>query len=56
MTPRLLTGLTLTILDVTFRMWSRNEKADIVAITEEIFESLTNLVGPSTRASRKAHR
>jgi AcrR family transcriptional regulator len=56
MTPRLLTGLTLTILDVTFRTWSRGGKADIVVITEQVFDSLTTVVGPSVRTVRKAHR
>jgi AcrR family transcriptional regulator len=54
MTPRLLTGLTLTILDVTFRAWAKEEKSNIVVIAEEIFEALTTLVAPSARAARKA--
>jgi AcrR family transcriptional regulator len=56
MKPRLLTGLTLTILDVTFRTWSRDAKADIVVITDDVFDSLTAVVGPSVRAARRTHR
>src|SRR5262245_38322575 len=39
--PRLLAGLTLSIMDVTFRVWSTRQAADIVPITDEVFASLT---------------
>jgi len=41
--PRLLTGLTLSMMDVTFRVWSKRNAADIVPITAEVFETLTTL-------------
>jgi AcrR family transcriptional regulator len=52
-TPRLLAGLTLSILDVTFRVWSSRSAAEITAVGEEVCDALTSLLqdaGPATRA------
>ncbi len=53
---RLLTGLTLSIMDVTFRVWSNRQAADIVPITDEVFESLTSIVSSTRQALRKQSR
>jgi len=55
LTPRLLGGLTLSILDVTFRVWSRGEGpiADTVA---DVFVNLTKLLSPESRAVSKRPR
>jgi len=55
-TPRLLAGLTLSLVDVTFRAWSKRGETDIVAITEQIFGALTALVSQQPRATRKKQR
>jgi AcrR family transcriptional regulator len=52
-TPRLLTGLTLSILDVTFRKWSKRADTDIVAITDEVFATLTALVSDRQPTRKK---
>ena len=54
--PRLLTGLTLSIMDVTFRVWSTHQAADIVSITDEVFASLTGIVAGARQATRKLSR
>jgi hypothetical protein len=55
-TPRVLLGLTLTILDVTFRAWARDHDAEIGAIADDVFATLTGLVadgaGPAPQARR----
>jgi len=51
-TPRLLTGLTLSILDVTFRVWSKQSGSDIVAITEQILGTLTTLTRDKGQGTR----
>jgi len=56
MTARLLTGLTLTILDVTFREWSKHRDADIVEISEHALATLTALAGDSAPSVRKVSR
>jgi len=59
-TPRLMTGLTLTIVDIAFRIWSKRTGAEILDITEEVFERLAALVADpperARRAQRQAHR
>jgi AcrR family transcriptional regulator len=55
-TPRLLVGLTLSILDVTFRVWSKRSDADIVAITEDVFATLTGLISERSRPTHKKPR
>jgi AcrR family transcriptional regulator len=42
--PRLLATLTLAVVDVTFRAWSKAEGADIVAIADDVLDTLTGLV------------
>jgi AcrR family transcriptional regulator len=54
--PRLLAGLTLSVLDVTFRVWSKQTSPDILPITEEVFSATTALFAanpPSVRTSRQ---
>jgi AcrR family transcriptional regulator len=54
-TPRLLLGLTLSILDLTFRVWASRSDLDIVAITDDVFVTLTGLVSDERRpAPRRA--
>jgi DNA-binding MarR family transcriptional regulator len=55
-TPRLLLGLTLTILDVTFRVWAKRSEADIVAIADDVFITLTGLVSDERRPTHKRRR
>lgn len=43
-TPRLLAGLTFSLLDVTFRLWFEREDAVITDTAEEVFGSLIRLV------------
>lgn len=43
-TPRLMTSVTLATLDVAFRVWSKRRDADILDITEEVFDSLVALM------------
>jgi AcrR family transcriptional regulator len=54
--PRLLTGLTLSIMDVTFRVWSSGQSADIIPITERVFQSLTAIVSVTQHTGRKQSR
>ena len=58
-TPRLLLGLTLSILDVAFRVWANHADADIVTTTEEVFVRLKALTAgavsrPSPRPARRS--
>lgn len=54
--PRLLAGLTLSMIDVTFRVWSHRQVVDIVPITDEVFESLTGIVSGTHQSRRKPSR
>lgn len=54
--PRLLTGLTLSIMDVTFRVWSTRQSADIVPITDDVFASLTAIVSGTPQSERRPSR
>jgi AcrR family transcriptional regulator len=40
---RLMAGLTLSVLDVTFRTWATRTNADIGAVTANVFRTLTRL-------------
>src|SRR4029450_657862 len=40
---RLLAPLTLAAVDVTFRVWSKTDGADIAAITDDVLDTLTGL-------------
>jgi AcrR family transcriptional regulator len=42
-TPRLLTGVTLSILDVSFREWAKSGERDIAVIVDEVLDTLTAL-------------
>jgi AcrR family transcriptional regulator len=50
LTSRLLAELTLSILDVTFREWLKQDVDDIVPTTEKVFEALRRLVARPTKA------
>jgi AcrR family transcriptional regulator len=62
MTPRLLAGLTLSLVDVTFRVWSKRSEADIAPMVEQVFVTLTALVSDqpkrmrATQSARRRHR
>jgi AcrR family transcriptional regulator len=49
-TPRLLVGLTLSILDVTFREWAKRADHDIAAVARDAITSLTRLFPMEERA------
>ena len=51
-TPRLLLGLTLSVLDVTFRVWASRSDADIAAIADDVFVTLAGLVAQEQRPAR----
>jgi AcrR family transcriptional regulator len=51
-TPRLLSGVTLSILDVSFREWAKSER-DIAAIVDEVLDTLTALA-PTKPVPRKS--
>jgi AcrR family transcriptional regulator len=53
---RLLAALTLAVVDVTFRVWSKGDGADIVAITDDVLGTLTALVSDRAAPRRKAER
>jgi AcrR family transcriptional regulator len=55
-TPRLLAALTLSVLDVTFRVWSTRSETDIVTIAEDVFVTLTGLVSDQPRPTQKKPR
>ena len=50
---RLLAALTLAAVDVTFRVWSKTEGADIAAITDDVLDTLTGLVTDRPAPARK---
>jgi len=45
LSSRLLAGLTLTILDVTMRLWFAEEAEDITVVAERVMKKLCHLVG-----------
>ena len=64
LTPRLLAELTLSVLDVTFREWLKQDQQDIEPTIDRVFATLLQLVGakegargrsrlPNVRGSRK---
>ena len=53
---RLLAALTLAAVDVTFRVWSKTDGADIVAIADDVLDTLTGLVAGRTAPARKRQR
>jgi AcrR family transcriptional regulator len=54
--PRLLAGLTLLVLDLTFRSWSTRADADIVALTEHVLVDVRALVLDQPQPARKTTR
>jgi AcrR family transcriptional regulator len=52
-TARLLAGLTLTVLDVTFRQWLNHDEDEIMATAKRVFDELTRLL-PGARPSLAA--
>lgn len=54
--PRLLAALTLAAIDVTFRVWSKADGADIVAIADDVLDTLTGLVANRPAPARKRQR
>ena len=54
--PRLLAALTLAVVDVTFRVWSKNSETDIVAITDGVLGTLKGLVADRPLPGRKRPR
>ena len=55
-TPRLMTGLTLTMLDITFRVWSKRHGAEILDLIEDVFDSMVALVPVQPERLRKPAR
>jgi hypothetical protein len=52
----LLAALTLAAIDVTFRVWSKADGADIVAIADDVLDTLTGLVANRPAPARKRQR
>jgi AcrR family transcriptional regulator len=55
LTPRLLAELTLSVLDVTFREWLKQDGQDIVSTTDRVFATLLHLVGAKEGAQGKTN-
>jgi AcrR family transcriptional regulator len=53
---RLLAALTLAAIDVTFRVWSKTDGADVVAIADDVLDTLTGLVADRPAPARKRQR
>ncbi len=53
LTPRLLAELTLSVLDVTFREWLKQDQQDIVPTIDRVFATLLQLVGAKEGAPSK---
>jgi AcrR family transcriptional regulator len=53
LTPRLLAELTISLLDVTFRVWLQQDQHDIVPTTERVFAELKRLVCDGGRPQRQ---
>jgi AcrR family transcriptional regulator len=51
--PRLLAELTLSVLDVTFREWLKQDQQDIVPTIDRVFATLLQLVGANKGAEGK---
>jgi AcrR family transcriptional regulator len=54
--PRLLAELTLSMLDVTFREWLKQDHEDISPTTERVFATLLHLVGAGPAPRRTPRR
>jgi hypothetical protein len=55
-TPRVLAGLTLSVIDVAFRVWAKGRARDIVPITEQVFATLTSIVAERPRSTEEKRR
>jgi len=53
LTPGILAGLTLQVLGVTFRSWSKQERPDISATVDRIFGTLDRLICQDRKLSRQ---
>jgi AcrR family transcriptional regulator len=53
---RLLAALTLAVIDVTFRVWSKAKSADIVTIADDVLATLSGLVVELPAAPRTRRR
>jgi AcrR family transcriptional regulator len=53
---RLLAALTLAVVDVTFRVWAKANGANIVAIADDVLDTLTGLVADRPAPARKRQR
>jgi AcrR family transcriptional regulator len=56
LTPRLLAELTISLLDVTFRVWLQQDQQDIVPTTDRVFAELMRLVCDGSRTQSRATR
>jgi AcrR family transcriptional regulator len=56
MSSRLLAALTLAVVDVTFRVWSKTEEADIVAIADDVLGTLRGLAADLPALPRTRRR
>jgi AcrR family transcriptional regulator len=54
LTPRLLAELTLSVLDVTFKEWLKQDQQDIVPTIDRVFATLLQLVGTNEGAQGKS--
>ena len=48
--------MTLAVIDMTFRVWSKSGESNIVAITDDVLATLTGLVADLPAPSRMRRR
>ena len=56
LTPRLLAELTLSLLDVTFREWFKQDGDDILPTTDEVFAALLRIAGEGRGSAPSGRR
>ena len=56
LTPRVLAGLTLSVLAVTFRVWFEQEQQDIALTADQVFRTLGRLICDDRQPSRQKTR
>jgi AcrR family transcriptional regulator len=54
LTPRLLSGLTLSIIDVTIRVWFDGDQQDVAISAQQVFDALTQIVCDDSARHRRA--
>jgi AcrR family transcriptional regulator len=54
--PKLLAGLTFSILDVTFCLWFEGDNENVPEIAEQVFRTLTGLLSDTAPAPRRTAR